>query len=532
MKMKAIHIKNILWVVLLWAVAGCGNQFLNRPPEDSIVKDNFYQTSQDLRRATMPLYNVVWFTYNDKDAFCIGDAAAGNMITTDGGYNQFITFTVTTGNDRLNEAWRGLYTVISQSNLIIQNINAQTPASVPEADKNGAIGEAKFMRAMAYFYLVRIWGSVPIITDNISLISDPVIPRNKVEDVYQFIINDLTYAAENLPSTDDPGRVTKWSAEGMLSKVYLFRSGLDHQGSRNADDLAKAKQYAADVINNSGASLMSDYTDLFLRKNNNNKESLFALQWVANQNWGTQNTTQAYLAAEPKLTGVGDGWGGGTSASSYLVNMYSPEDSIRQKATFMFYGDYYPYLLQKDGGYTYTGTRSAIKKYVVGTPSDNDGNVGFMSTDINTYMLRLAEVYLIYSESILGDQASTTDGQALQYYNAVRERAGLSPKSSITFDDIWNTKWRELAYEGQDWFELVRLHYFNPQKAITFINDQKRNTDYSYDPASGDTTYTPPTATVTVPSGFDFTFPYPEQDVLANPKLNEPPVAYDFANQK
>ncbi len=120
--------------------------------------------------------------------------------------------------------------------------------------------------------------------------------------------------------------------------------------------------------------------------------------------------------------------------------MYSKKDTIRQHATFMFYGDYYPYILQSQGGYTYTGSRSAVKKYVVGTPSYNGGHVQFMSTDIKTYMLCLAEAYLIYSESILGDQASTSDGEALQYYNAVRERAGLSPMTSITFDDIWNTK--------------------------------------------------------------------------------------------
>ncbi len=528
MKMEVIHIKRLLWVVLLWGVTGCGNQFLNRPPEDSIVKGNFYQTAQDLRRATAPLYNAMWFTYNDKAAFCIGDAAAGNMITSDGGYNQFVTFTVTTGNDRLNEAWRGLYSLVAQCNLTIQNINTQTPESVPESDKNDAIAECRFMRGVAYFYLVRIWGPVPIITNNISLIDNPVIPRNKVEDVYQFIINDLTYAAKNLPTSDDPGRVTKWSAEGMLSKVYLFRAGLNHKGSRDTGDLANAKKYAGDVIHNSGLSLMSNYADLFMRQNNNNQESLFALQWVDNKGWGTQNTFQAYFAAEPKLTGVGTGWGGGTSASASLLNMYTPQDSIRQKATIMFYGDYYPQLLKKDGGYTYTGTRSAIKKYVIGTPDDNGGHVGTMSTDINTYMMRLAEVYLIYSESILGDKASTSNAQALKYYNAVRERAGLSPKSSITFDDIWDTKWKELAYEGEDWFELVRLHYFNPQKAINIINNQHRNTNYSYDPTTGDTTFTAPASPVTVPAGFDFTFPYPEQDVLANPKLKEPPVAYDF----
>lgn len=524
----------LLFGVLALVAMSCKNQFLNQTPKDQVVTGNFYKTSQDLRMATAPLYNIVWFDFNDKAAFCIGDAAAGNMITTDGGYNQFITFSVTTGNDRLNEAWRSLYNVIGESNTLIMNVKSNASPDIPQTDIDHAIAEARFMRGVAYFYLVRIWGAVPLITDNISLVKDPVIPRNKVQDVYQFVINDLKYAADHLPASDDPGRVTKWSAEGYLAKVYLFKAGLDHQGMQeNPEDLNEAKKYAGDVIHNSGLSLMNNFSDLFLSQDENSQESLFALQWVANQDWGTQNTRQAYFAAEPKITGVGDGWGGGTSASAYLVNLFSNNkaDSIRQKATYMFYGDHYPNILKSNGGYTYTGTRSAIKKYIIGTPADNNGKVGFMSTGINTYMMRLAEVYLIYSESLLGNQSSTSNNEAIQYYNAVRQRAGLSSKSSITFEDIWNTKWKELAFEDEDWYELVRLHYFNPQKALSIISNQNRNEDYSYDSSTGDTTFTAAPTHITA-NDSDFIFPYPEADVLANPKLNDPPVAYDFKNQQ
>lgn len=535
--MKSQTTYNTLFIVLALSLVlmGCKNQFLNRPPESSVVSNTFYKNAEQLSEATAPLYNIPWYDYNYSADYCLGDAAAGNMITTDVGYTQFVNLNVTAENTQVSRLWASQYAVIGDANTLIYNIKNYVSSSISQSDINEAIAEARFMRGVAYFNLVRIFGAVPIITSTQALIKNPIVPRNKVSDVYQFAINDLKYAADHLPAVQSQaGRVTKWSAEGYLGQVYLFKAAFDHSGTtQNQADLDNAKKYAGDVCDNSGLHLMTNFPDLFLMSNNNNEESLFALQWVANKGWGTGNVTQAYLAAEPKLTAVGDGWGGGTSASAFLLKMFAnnPADTIRQKATFMFYGDHYPNLLKSDGGYTYTGNRSAVKKYIVGTPTDNNGDVGFMSTGMNTYMLRLAEVYLTYADAILGNQSSTSDPAALKYYNAVRQRAGLSPKSTITFWDIWNTRWKELAFEYKDWFYLVRLHYYQPQEAINYINSQGREEDYTYDSSSKDTTYTQPPTPVTASNGI-FLYPYPEADVVANPKLNQAPVAYDFKNQQ
>ncbi len=273
---------------------------------------------------------------------------------------------------------------------------------------------------------------------------------------------------------------------------------------------------------------MEDYGDLFLLENENSPESLFAFQWTyTGDYWGTQNTTQAYFAPEARVTGVGDGWGGGTGVSAWLFQQYEEGDE-RRKATFMLNQDLYPEILSEEGGYLYDFNTSAIKKYVIGRPEDNDGRVAFMRTGINTYMLRLAEVYLIYAESILGNQQSTSNGEALQYYNAVRERAGLEPRNSITREDLFMEKWKELAYEGQNWFQLVRWHYYDPQGAKQFISDQQRNTSFNYE--EGDTTfYAPPT--IITANDDDFTLPYPEADISQNPELMMEPVEYDFSQQ-
>lgn len=517
-----------LLFVLAVGLAGCGDQFLNRTPEDQVVVDNYYQNVDQLRGATAPLYNVVWFTFNDKAYLGIGDYAAGNIhYNLPTGWGRFMFLNLSSGNDQLIEAWQSFYTVIGQSNMTIMNIESKTAPDVPEEAIQRAIAEARFMRGTSYLHLVRAFGAVPIITDNVSLIDNPDVPRHKVADVYQFLINDLEFAAETLPITDEPGRVTRWSALGMLSEAYLSYAGWGHEnGSRDAELLQKAKDAASKVIHNSGLTLMDNYADLFKTENDNNPESLFALQWVYGGGWGTQNTLQAYLAYDPALTGVGDGWGGGTQISTFLMRSFTPQDSVRRKAIFMLNGDHYPDLISDKGGYTFTATNSGIKKYVVGTPKDNDGKVGFMETPNNSYMQRLAEVYLIYAETILGDQQSTSDSEALTYYNAVRERAGLDPKNSITFMDIFMEKWKELALEGQNWYDLVRWHYFEPNAALDFINNQERNTDFTYT-AGGDTTFTPPSTPV-VAQQEDFTFPLPEQAVVTDPNLTNPPEDYDF----
>ena len=141
--------------------------------------------------------------------------------------------------------------------------------------------------AMAYYQLAILWGAVPIIEDNSKLISQPLLYRNKVEDVYKFIALDLTFAAQNLPTSNDAGRVTTWSAQGLLSKVYLTMAGLGQSGdgTRNQAYLDSAKLYAGNVCNKSGLALLDNYADLFKSQHNNNSESLFALQWAPGVGW-------------------------------------------------------------------------------------------------------------------------------------------------------------------------------------------------------------------------------------------------------
>ena len=314
--------KTYLAVLLLVGLfAGCSSDFLDQPPQDTILDVNFYKTPEQVLAGSGPLYGVVWFAYNDKASHGIGDGRGG--VLTSGSYQlenvEFKTTSVTAEN---LSAWRAFYNIVGQSNTLISNLRKYAGKDVPQNIVEHAIAEARFMRGMAYMFLVQNWGEVPIITDNTALLQDTTITRNTVPSIWEFITRDIRYGTTHLPETPImKGRLTKYSAEGMLAKVYLTRAGVGKSITRDAVFLDSARILAKDVIENSGATLMTDYEELFKTKNNNNQETLFALQWVYNgADWGSQNSVQAFLAFGSSITGFADGWGGDIGASLYMLN--------------------------------------------------------------------------------------------------------------------------------------------------------------------------------------------------------------------
>ena len=519
-------------------VSGCHDDFLDRPPEDRATLDNFYTTDAQVRAASALLYGRPWFGFNDKAHWVIGDAMAGNHWTNDGPSAQFFVFGVNGDNERLNDAWSSLWGVVSSANAVLVNVPQRAGPHVAPEVVAQVVAEARFMRAAAYFYLVRLWGSVPIIEDNADQLSNPIVPRHRVEDVYHFIVRDLTAAARGLPEAypaAEAGRVTTWSARALLAKVYLTRAGYGAGGNRRAADLDSARTLAHAVLTQSGLSLLPDYHDLFRVEHENSDESLFAFQWTSCQEWGTQNTHQAYFAPDGAIAEVGDGWGMYDGPTIDLQNAYEAGDE-RKDATLMTHGAVYPELMRGAGGYAYTvdptdddgenATFAAVKKYVIGSAADSQVPVCFMSTPLNTYVLRLADVYLIYAEAVLGNQARTADPEARAAINHVRARAGLPPLDSFTLDDILHERRVEFAYEADYWYDLARLHAFDPARALRMLSEQERGTRTFG--AEGEWLVS---SRHVEPTSEDFTLPYPSGEVDQNPKLAEEPQVYDFGDE-
>lgn len=544
-------------IITIILFSACKKEFLERTPTDSIVDASFYQTDDQVLASTGLLYSKVWFDYNDKASYNLGDYRAG---TTSSAYNSRgnVLFNTTGDNGENAAAWRSFYIVVGQSNLAIQNINTYAGAGVTPAIKEHAIAEARFMRSLAYRFLVMNWGEVPIIENNLTLLADTTIQKNTVPSVWQFIINEMRAAAEVLPETPiRPGRVTKWSAEGMLARFYLTRAGIEANGSgaRNQVYLDSAKYYSERVIKESKQSLLKNYADLFLFPYDNNSESLFSLQWVYSPGaWGTQNSTPAYLAYSSDIAN-GDGWGGDLSATFWMLSQYDGFTAVgdnvlkgrtldqRLKATYMLPGASYPEITQTTATgeqeliFPFTGSENnfvSIKKYVTGKAKDVGGQAASQNYGHDTYMQRLAEIYLIYAEAVLGNNASTMDATALEYFNKVHMRAGLPAfEGPLTLDVILKERFIEFAMEGMAWYDLVSLHYFNADKAYSILNSQDRGLffaepDVFPNPTQWTITKTAwatTERTINANSG-NFLLPIPTPELSQAPNLRKPAVDY------
>lgn len=560
------HINYFIGLLLAIVIMpACKKEFLDKPPLSEIVDVNFYKTDEQVLASTSLLYSKVWFDYNDKAMYNLGDFRGGTAFSAwnDRGNVLFNT----TGDNGENEAsWRAFYTVVAQSNLLIYNVNSYAGEGVTPQIKKMAIAEARFMRALAYRFLVMNWGAVPVIENNLDQLFDTTITRNTVSSVWRFITREMRAAAADLPETPlQEGRLTKWSAEGMLARFYLTRAGVESSGgARKQEFLDSAKYFAQRVINNSGKSLAPSYQNLFKYPYDNNSESLFELQWVFSgpDIWGTNNSMPEYLAYSPDISF--GGWGGDKGATWWLIDQYdgievydvdlTSIDTLKGRtldqrlhASFMLPGAYYPEITKVSDKtkliYPFTGTDQnflAVKKYVIGSPVDLAGIASQQRYPHDTYMMRLAEMFLVYTEAAIGNGGSTSDPTAIEYFNKVHTRAGLpeyevggiNGTGPLTLDKLLSEKFKEFAMEGMAWYDLVSLHYWNPSKAFSILNVQDRGLFFT----KPDQMPNPTEWTFIKTSWFNerkitanegnFLLPIPNAELSQAPNLKKPPVDY------
>lgn len=535
--------------------SSCSKDFLEIEPVDKLTQDNFYQNESQIKAATASLYGFPWFDFNDKFFWLAGDLLAGNMYYTFDQEGQFFFFSYGEGNAYLTSGWKGLYRVVSYSNSIINDmptIAASKGVSQEVIDK--AVGEARFVRGTAYYMIAEYWGEAPIVENASELVAanNLRLPKNTRKSLYEMARRDLSFAAEKLPAADEPGRATKWSAKAMLAKLHLTMAQ-NIGDAESAANFEAAKTLAAEVIEQSGLSLMGSYADLFRIENNNNSESLFALQWMEG-GYAFGNSRQANWARSSYITGNSEAWGGGKCMTLDFMNNVEAGDK-RRHSIYMAPGDHYPEIRKNDGGYEYnivlrdpadpnitieaaTPVLNSLKKYVVGSADDNGGKVSTgQATALNQYIIRLADVYLIYAEAACGANGSTADGKALQYFNAIRSRAGLPLKSAITFADVFKERRVEFALESMGWFDVKRWYYRDPAGALAYLNGQQRDYTFYRDqsPNAADENLVAgyiqqgPVSPITISAAQMF-MPVPASEVVFNPLLGagEPAVDYNF----
>jgi len=550
----------VVLMVAIAAFAACKKSFLEKPPLSSVVDANFYKTNDQVLAATSLLYSQVWFDYNDKAMYNLGDFRGGSAFSAWNDRGN-VLFNTTGDNGENGASWRAFFNVVAQSNLAIYNINRYAGEAVTPTIRKHAIAEARFMRALAYRFLVMNWGAVPVIENNFDHLFDTSITRNTVKSVWRFITREMRAASADLPETAiQEGRVTKWSAEAMLARFYLTRAGVEASGgTKKQEFLDSAKYFAQRVISSSGKSLLSNYANLFKYPYDNNSESLFELQWVFSgpNVWGTNNSMPEYLAYSPDI--AFGGWGGDKGATWWLVSQYEgiaaqangtlKGRTLDQRlyATFMLPGAYYPEITKVTDRtkliFPFTGTDNNflnVKKYVIGSPIDLAGIATQQHYPNNTYMMRLAEVYLIYVEATMGNNTSTSDATAIDYFNRVHTRAGLAPyvvagpngSGPLTHDMLLSERFKEFAMEGMSWYDMVSLHYWNPTKALSILNSQDRGLFFT----RPDQMPNPTEWTFTKTSWYserminanegNFLLPIPNVELSQAPNLQKPPVDY------
>lgn len=488
--MKNIFKKTLIAAGVLAAMglSSC-NDFLTLEPLDKETLENYFDSPEALRNETLTLYSAkVWSNYmmNYNWKF---DMLNGDMYYTYGEEGQWYFGTYTNGNAYILEGWKGLYNVIAFANSIINDTPPACGGTITKADIDNAVAEARCIRALAYYYLTEAFKDVPIIFNNSGNIASGNLntPRNPQKDIYRFALEDLDYAVETLPETDSQSfRCTRKTARAIRAKLLVTMAAHTDYGYDRASLFSQAAADAKYVMDNSADIRDIDFATLFDISANNGPESVLAIQCgVLGYSFGNPRPT-AWTRDGGDLLADYSCWGGGKGPCISLQKMYEPND-LRRKWTFMSTGDHYPNINKAAGGYTYkiiyedaSGTEvqgriamnAHLKKYVIGKSSDNDGMIGSNQDAANNlYLIRLADVYLTYTEALMGTAANTTDAQALEAYNAVRARAGVPAVTSLTYKELLKERRREFAFEGSNWFDIIRLRYREgDQTALDFLN--------------------------------------------------------------
>jgi hypothetical protein len=532
--MKKIIFTSVVSIAL--TITACDDSFLDNPSTTQPTSDNYYNTAEEVFGGTGMLYNNVWNDWSDKAFTSVGDVLGGTVSGVAGNaqYNSFYNFNIQSTDGLVNSTWNACYDAAGRASVLIQTFEAKK-AQIGEKDfLTVGIAEARFIRAFAYFYIARTFGDVPIVPNPLELTKPGknLVPRYFQADVLRFALEDLEYAEANLPQTRyQEGRVTSISAKGMQAKIYLYLK--DYTNAR-----AKAQEVIDYATANPGlVGLHDSYQELFTSSSagKQSKESLFALQWITEAGWNGANRFMTYAGPAPLLRPAPTGTNAAYSSVVPSIDMLDPATGYyagddRRQWSVMEHGFHRDDWVNVNfpGGFTYdttgatdnfkikTGTRSNIQKYMVGPNREGEPVNVEAHSSMPTFILRYADVLLIYAEAVMNGTGSTSDATALDAFNAVHTRGGLAPVGSITLDGLLRERKIEFAFEGDYWFDIQRQGL---AKATDMVALQERGT---YDDNRQLNSFK-----ATIPASFSTLFlPIPQTETVSNPLLLEPPIAY------
>ena len=437
--------KKIIYILLLCnlILLGCSKDFLDRTPISNPNEGDFYKSKADIETAMWAAYNSLYTLYGPESLpsfygeLMSDDAYSDNAAGRIQDYEGFENHTMTDDNELVLNYWNNYFETLYTINNIISSAE-----NLDFDNRDALIGEAKFLRALYYFDMVRAWGDIPLVTTPISISEAYAQGRTPKADVYNQIIADLTFAATNLPSKANQrfvGAATSDAANTLLGKVYLTL------GDKTSAATVLMKEY--------GKFSLVPYADLWDLTKKNNASSIFEIQYKG----GVSNPYSLYWAMfSPLDNRIVTAWGAGMNQVTLdLWNAYEEGDPRRD-------------LSIQDGYETASGAHVDVK-YPIKWKDENAPVNGLReASDNNFIILRYADVLLMLTEAT-GDP---------KYLNEVRARVGLPAYGAAGYPSQYNTVPLALEHEARvefacefhRWFDLIRTG-----RAITVIKNSSKN---------------------------------------------------------
>ncbi|MBJ7880829.1 RagB/SusD family nutrient uptake outer membrane protein [Gelidibacter salicanalis] len=475
MKMKFFNLELkgslLLFIALSFVLVGC-QDYLEEQPSTLIDSDYIFTTQEGLKSGVVSLYKINRDRYDNGTEDFMGavlmssrsDLAFSRSGYTGlmGRYERGVSPVDQGANFVSGLFWKHYYNLANKATAIINA--AEDIEGIDEEVRIQVLGEAKFFRAEAYFYLYRMFNNIYVSTQTVTVDNafDVVNDRSSKEEIFALLNNDLSFAIEHLGWIATPGRVTKGTAKHVKAKVAMWEG-----------DWEEAKSQAVSLINEGPHSLVATTADVFAG-DRNNSEALFVIQSKDDLLGGGENTMMNanYVTQYFHISGIEANLDqGGKGFSRILPNLYllnllaeDPNDTRDDNTYFRlkyYYtsGDevgqeitiYKPITDLNNPSPTYQKYYQNLHPSCIKFAQDDDDPDSYLNRS-NIMVYRLAETYLIAAEAIM-----RSSGDPLPYINAIRTRANAEPLSSVDQQAILDERARELAFEGQRWFTLKRM---------------------------------------------------------------------------
>jgi len=410
--MKAI--KYLSFFTLILATSSC-KKYLDVEPKASISDDQPIFDKTSAETALRGVYSALGDGGYYGTTFQSIGYLSGDNIQWTGSQSQvqeFINHKVNAENSTIGTAWSAIYRTINRANNVIRKVGELEDGSLSSALQKQIIGEAYFIRALAYFDLARTWGGVPLITEPTQSQKDNVgIKRATLADTYAQVLKDLEAAEPLLPATTDRYRATQKTVWALKARFYLYQK-----------NWGKAEEYADKLIADANYKLLKPYSAFFANDVRGTQESVFEIFYSSTETNGHRNQWQPQEK-------------GGT-------RQWAPNDAFVALVNNSLIGGNRNVLVAKDNQNRWYG--NLYYRNPAADPS---------------YVIRIAEIYLIRAEARAQQGGAKLTG-ALSDLNAVRDRAGLAASTAVTADEILlaieNERRIEFAFEPHRWFDLVR----------------------------------------------------------------------------